>query len=1222
MNDLTKQDKTNPPEHEQPNTTHDFPVVGLGASAGGLKALQQFFEQMPAENGMAFVVIMHLSPQHESHAADILQNSTRMPVVQVNERIKVEPNRVYVIPPTKHLAMADGFIRLTDPDRELGRHIAIDLFFRTLAETHRTHSACVVLSGTGADGSVGLKRLKEAGGIAIAQDPQDAEYDSMPRNAINTGMVDFVLPVTEIPEKLIEIWRNASRIKLPAIADTPLIDESQAAENALRDVLGLLRSRTGHDFLHYKRATILRRIERRMQVNTVANLPAYRDYLRTHEAETKSLLKDLLIGVTNFFRDHRAFEALEREVIPTIFEGKQANEIVRVWSAGCATGEEAYSVAMLLLEQAATLPQAPKIQIFATDIDEEAIATAREGSYPAAIEADVAPMRLRKFFTKEASGYRVNKEVRECILFAEHNLIKDPPFSKLDLVTCRNLLIYLNREVQEQVFELFHFALQANGFLFLGSSESADGTTELFTTVDKKTRIYRSSPVTHTRPLLPSMPLEPITAGKVRNRAREWRERQHITFGELHQRLVEEYAPPSVVINADYEVVHLSENVGRFLQLTGGEASLNLLKIVLPELRLELRTALFQALQTGRSTEARRVQLTRNGQAGFVKMIVRPVPSKELGSSFILVLFDEVEETLGVESQAPPDEPKPIVQQLETEVHHLKEQLQGTVEQYETSVEELKASNEELQAINEELRSTTEELETSKEELQSVNEELRTVNQELKNKVDEVSSVNDDLKNLMASTDIATIFLDRGLSVKRYTPRALDIFNLIPTDEGRQLADITHKLEYTDLLADANEVLDTLHKCEKEVRSRDGQIYLVHLLPYRTANERIDGVVLNFVDITPLKQVEAALQKSHEQLEARVEERTRELNESNQALAQQATALREHNDLLNLVHDAIIIRDANNRIIFWNQAAERLYGWTAQEAMGQNLHEMLQTTFPKPLEEIDGILQRDKFWAGELSHLRRDGTRIVVASRWALQDDATGQSKIVQVNLNITERKEAEEARERLVRQLVQTQEEERRRIARELHDHLGQQLTVLRLGLEALSGQETEPLDALRDIIKELDADIDFLVWELRPMALDDFGLVSALTNFVERWSKHFDLAVEFHVQGLADIRLSPAIETNLYRITQETLNNVAKHAEAKKVSVILERRDGQVVLIIEDDGIGFDPQQEQGKQNQPGLGLINMRERAILLDGLLEIESSPGEGTTIFVRIPLVSP
>jgi PAS domain S-box-containing protein len=848
-------------QHEATPAHPVFPVVGLGASAGGVQALQHFFAAMPADSGMAFVVIMHLSPDRESHVAAVLQNTTTMPVTQVNETVTLEPNRVYVIPPTKHLSMRDGTIEVVEAERPQGQQVAIDVFFRTLAETHHTHAVGIVLSGTGADGSVGIKRLKETGGVAIAQEPAEAEYDGMPRNAINTGVIDWVLPVARMPEQLVALWQNAERITLPA--DAPVVDPSEAAEQALRDVLAAVRVRTGHDFTHYKRGTLLRRIERRMQVRTMQTLPAYRDYLREQPQEATLLLQDLLIGVTNFFRDRQAFEALEREVVPLLFEGKATDDVIRVWVAGCASGEEAYSVAMLLLEYAARLSDPPHIQVFATDIDESAIQLAREGSYPTSIEADVSAARLRRFFTREAGGYRINKQVRERVLFAVHNLIKDPPFSRCALITCRNLLIYLNRDAQEQVFDLFHFAAHREGFLFLGSSESVDGASDLFTPLDVKHRIFRAKLTG--RPLrdVPVLAFEAPHGRLVPAQRNE--ERRRIAFGELHQRMLEHYAPPSLVVNADYEIVHLSDHAGRFIQFGGGEPSLNLLTVIVPQLRAELRTALVQAFQSGRTTEARRVQIERDGHTRYVNMIVRPQHDLVTDATYALVLFAEADQIIGTEGTAAEgDAGEPVVSHLESEIQQLRAQLQTSSERYETSLEELKASNEELQVINEEFRSATEELETSKEELQSVNEELRTVNQALNATVDEVSAANDDLSNLVSSTDIATVFLDRALHVKRYTPPAQGIFNLMPLDEGRPLSDITNTLDYADMLEDASSVLRTLQPVERETNSRDGRWFLARVVPYRTLNDYIDGVVLTFVDITERKRAEDTVRENAE----------------------------------------------------------------------------------------------------------------------------------------------------------------------------------------------------------------------------------------------------------------------------------------------------------------------------------------------------------------------
>jgi two-component system CheB/CheR fusion protein len=849
-----------------------FPVVGLGASAGGLNALQQFFASMPADSGMGFVVILHLSPEHESHAAEILQKSTQMPVTQVNERVRVEPNRVYVIPPNKHLLIEGSHLALAEMQRAFGRQVAVDTFFRALAETRGSRAACVVLSGAGSDGSAGLKWVKDHGGVSLAQDPREAEYDAMPRSAINTGLVDFTLPVAEMAGRLIEFWRGAGRIELPRL-DAADGEESRAAEKALREILETLLARTGHDFSHYKRATVLRRIERRMLVNSASDLSSYRDLLEESPSEAASLLKDLLIGVTNFFRDREAWDALGREIVPRLFEEKRPGDKVRVWVAGCATGEEAYSVTMLLLEQAASLQRPPEIQVFATDIDEGAISVARAGFYPAEVEEAVSPERLRRFFTEEGGGFRVNKEVRDLILFAKHSLIKDPPFSSLDLVTCRNLFIYLDREAQSRVFSMMNFSLRPGGYLFLGGSESIDVAPDLFTTLDKKHRLYRANGVPRAFRILSGLSLgRTAPPGAPRGLGKASASRRRLAHGRLRQQLPQRYAPPSLIVSGNGEIVHLSEDAGRYILHQGGEPTLNLLNVVLPELRLELRAALSQSAQTGKSILSRRVRLEGDGQDAYVSMVVRPMQGEGGEGGYALVAFEAVEEVLGgsgKDLEGRDDEP--FARGLEEENRLLKDHLQDIIEQHETALEDLKAANEELQAVNEELRLTGEELETSKEELQSANEELLTVNQELKHKIEETNATNDDLRNLMSSTDIATIFLDEDLRVKRFTARATDTFNLVPTDEGRRLADFTHRLEYPELISDAQTVLDTRRPLEREVESRQGETFLARLAPYRTAQDRHVGVVLNFLNITDRKLAEGRVEEARVFAESIVE---------------------------------------------------------------------------------------------------------------------------------------------------------------------------------------------------------------------------------------------------------------------------------------------------------------------------------------------------------------
>lgn len=829
-------------------------VVGLGASAGGIQALRTFFDRVPPDSGAAYVVVLHLSPDHDSQLANVLQSSASIPITKVSKAVRLEPNHVYVAPPDKHLMMADGELTVSPNTRVEDRRAPVDIFFRTLADTHGTRAIGVILSGTGANGSMGLKRLKEHGGTVLVQNPREAEFSEMPRNAIATGFVDEVLPVAEIPARILA-YRDRSG---PAELGTEP-DEHSARTKALREIFTLLRVRTGHDFSDYKRPTLLRRIGRRIGVRRLPDLPRYAAYLRDDPDEARFLLKDLLISVTNFFRDRPAFETLESDVLPDIFKGKGEGDVVRVWVVGCATGEEAYSVAMLLAERTLDVIDAPKVQVFATDIDEAAVATAREGFYTLNDAADVAPERLRRFFTKEGDGYRVRREIREMILFARHNVMRDPPFSRLDLATCRNLLIYLNQSGQERVMETLHFALVPGGYLMLGSSESVDGAGVLYESLNREQHIYRSRLVAARQYPLPdgaaNFPFPQIEAPRKTEGSRA---KERITYGDLHGRLLEAYAPPSVVVNEAFELVHISERAGRYLRLPGGEPSENLLQLVRPELRLELRTALHQAVTQRTNIKARPVRLD---DEETITLHVRPVlGGADSARGFLLIVFVNDDGEAAPELAVVTDEP--IATQLEAELSRLKAELRLSSSQHELNAEELRASNEELQALNEELRSAAEELETSKEELQSINEELSTVNQELKVQIEETTIVSNNLHNLINSTDFGVIFLDRRLRVQLYSPASREVFNLIPADVGRPLADITNRFDYADVLHDSEAVLETLQGLEREVKTHDQHVYMMRVLPYRTSDDRINGVVITFVDITERKSAETARRAS------------------------------------------------------------------------------------------------------------------------------------------------------------------------------------------------------------------------------------------------------------------------------------------------------------------------------------------------------------------------
>jgi two-component system CheB/CheR fusion protein len=838
------------PAKTRPKERKVFPIVGIGASAGGLEPLEAFFANLPTDESltedMAFVVIQHLSPQHKSILGEILKKDTPMPIMEVRDGMKLKPSTVYFNPPEKEVGIYHGVFHLMEPAAARHARMPIDFFFRSLAQDLEEKAICIVLSGSGSDGTLGLEAVKGAGGMTMAQAEEQAKYPFMPRSAIDTGLVDYVLPVEKMPEELMRYARH------PYLNGREKeVTPDKHYQNFLQKILMLVRANTKHDFSHYKQTTIRRRIGRRLAVHKIEDIANYFRYLQQNPAEIQTLFKDLVICVTSFFRDPEAFKALETKVIPDILARKSPDLPIRVWVPGAGSGEEALSIAILIEEVLERHGKHHTVQIFATDIDADAIEKARVGEYPESIAADITPERLRRYFVKKNGLYKIKQEIREMVVYAEQNLISDPPFSRLDLISCRNVLIYLDTDLQKQLLPLFHFTLTPQGYLFLGSSETIGAAADLFVPVDNKWKIFqRKGPVHHR---LGDYPALTLPAALVRPSHKEETPRE-INIRNVMERIVlEEYAPPAILINNRYEVLYFQGDPCKFLSMPRGEPSYNLFNLAHEDLRAKLLTVLHRAVTEKKTVAAKGIPFRKSeGTTGCLNVIVRPLIGPGTGNLFLTV-FEEIPQPpktrKGRGKKAAADEESRVAV-LEHELQATKEYLQTTVEELEASNEELKSTNEELQSTNEELQSTNEELETAKEELQSTNEELVTVNSELNNKILELTEVNNDVNNLLASTEIGTLFLNHDLTIKRFTPAATRLFNLLPQDVGRSIKDIAPKTVYENLWHDAQEVLQSLQVRELELKSSSGEVYATRILPYRTRENIIDGVVLTFIDIS------------------------------------------------------------------------------------------------------------------------------------------------------------------------------------------------------------------------------------------------------------------------------------------------------------------------------------------------------------------------------------
>ena len=898
-----------------------FPIVGIGASAGGLAAFEAFFSAMPAEPGMAFVLVQHLAPDHKSILTELVQRYTRMQVVEVEDGMPVNRNCVYIIPPNRDMALLNGALQLLTPSAPRGLRLPIDFFFRSLAQDQRERAICIILSGTGRDGTLGVRTVKGEGGMVMVQNPDSTEHDGMPRSAIATGLVDYVLPLAGMPDQLMAYNAHAFSRTMRPIAPPLPRDEA-----ALKKIFILIRVQTGHDFSQYKPSTVNRRVERRMAVHAIERREVYVHYLQHNPPEVEALFRDLLIGVTSFFRDPEAFAALETNVIPQLFADKPPGATIRVWSVGCSTGEEAYSLAILIQERLETLHQHYQVQVFATDIDCRAIDSARSGLYPASIAVDLTPERLARFFIAETDGsaFRVSKSLRDLLIFSEQDVLKDPPFSRIDLISCRNLLIYLGADLQKKLIPLFHYALNPGGMLFLGTSESVGDHLAFFAPVDTRLKLYQRKDEDHNTfrppaaPLFPARPASGTPPGKAPRAA-------GLSLRDLTERaLVQQCAPTGVLVTGAGEILYIHGNTGCYLELSPGEVGTNILKMAREGLRHALTALLHKATVARQPLQRAGLRLKTTDGFCTVNLTVIPVEAGPAAAAPLLFLV-----ILEKAPEAPPEpsgtaladvaareskrgrDPRIVVLQQELRakdecLQASNEELEASNEELQSAIEELQSTNEEMQSVNEELQSTNEELETAKEEMQSVNEELFTVNSELQTNVADLSRANNDMHNLLACTGIGTVFVDCQLCIRRFTPAVTQVINLILSDVGRPVGHIvTNLVGYDRLVADAQAVLDTLIPLEVEVQTRAGSWFLLRVRPYRTRDNSIEGVVLTFIDITEVKKTREVLRESENQ---------RRL----------AVVVRD-------AHDAITVQDLEGRILAWNPGAERLYGWSETE---------------------------------------------------------------------------------------------------------------------------------------------------------------------------------------------------------------------------------------------------------------------------------------------------
>ncbi|HJQ79587.1 MAG TPA: chemotaxis protein CheB [Lacipirellulaceae bacterium] len=1197
-----------------------FPVVGVGASAGGLEAFIEFFEVMPDDSGIAFVLIQHLPPDRESLVASILAKHTRMSVHEVEDGMPVDANNVYVIRPGHTLTIKDGKLRLGAPLAKPGHNRPVDDFFRSLAEEQRERAIGIIMSGMGSNGSSGAEQIKAVGGVLIAQEPESAKYPSMPRHLIDTGNADFILRPNEMPAVLVR-YASHSYARDGRVPETV----AQRERHHLNEILTALRARTRRDFSGYKKPTILRRIQRRMSLNQVDELGDYAKLLRQNPSEASALSDDLMIHVTGFFRDVEAWETLRERVIVPLVQSREPDSSIRCWVAACSSGEEAFTLGMLLSEAAAEAGKSFDIKVFATDTADRSLSLARNGTYPLGIESEVPLTYLDRYFERDDSVYRIKREVRELVVFAPQNIIQDPPFSRLDICTCRNLLIYLEPELQRRILSLLHFGLREGGILFLGSSEAVSGADELFETVDKRARIFRRVGPTRHGTLGFAFPAAVDESAS--SAAATIRPGKPSINQLTNHLLLDRFTPAAVTIDREHRIVYFHGDTNPYLSQPVGEPTRELLMLARDHVRGALRTALQKAVSEYRFATARGGLVERPEGRFRAEVTVMPFDDK-LAAGHFLVTFHEQEEPAALPPAPSGADASQQVARLQDELNRVRDELQSTIEELQSSNEEMRASNEEAMSVNEELQSTNEELETSKEELQSLNEELSTVNVQLQTKMEELEATTNDLTSLLSSTDIAVMFLDTKLQIRRFTPAISDLFDAIPADIGRPLSDLAEKFRDPDLPGDSQAVLDRLAPVEREIISSTGRVYLRRTLPYRTSDNRIAGVVITFVDISERKRAEEALRT--------VEDRFRLVTEGAPDFA-------------------MLLTDPRGRIVTWNVGAERLLGWTAAEAIGKSMA-MIYPPEGGPEQarrELEHAAQYGRA-ADETWHVRKSGARLWGSGVLTAVRDANGElTGFVKIMRDDTARKQAEiERADSLDREKAARLEAENATrlkdqflamLSHELRTPIASILVWARMLRENRCDAD-EQKEGIEVIERSAEAQTQLL-----DDLLDTSRIASGKVR-LERSETNFRDVVQLAIEGAAPLAKKKGVAINaelakdcgvidadpdrLRQVVGNLLNNAIKFTPSGgRIDVKLSRHDKWLELVVKDTGRGIEPDflprvftafsQAESSTTRSfgglGLGLAISKELVELHGGTIHAESEgPDYGATFVVRLP----